>query len=211
MEYGKNSAFSPVYWRGCGPRRGGPSASQSSCRSTCAGLLRRCSCRGRGAEREREMWEKGIEKSWTVEHPMRYLWTNCTNPHCFPTGILTEAMSPHSENDCLRSSSLTFGSSPPTKTWSRRRSFAGRGRSEGDEAPIMGDDDVKGKGGERERERNSRWCWSSLRLSACPGIHRMRSLEREENWEKSRGKSLIRLRWSPNPNGPCQMNVASKE
>lgn len=24
-----------------------------------------------------------------------YLWTNCTKPHCFPTGIFTEAISPY--------------------------------------------------------------------------------------------------------------------
>lgn len=44
-----------------------------------------------------------------------YLLANCTNPHPFPIGIFTETISPYSEKGCLRSSSLTVGSSPPTK------------------------------------------------------------------------------------------------
>lgn len=43
-----------------------------------------------------------------------YLLANCTNPHPFPVGILTETISPYCKKGCLRSSSLTLGSSPPT-------------------------------------------------------------------------------------------------
>jgi hypothetical protein len=46
-----------------------------------------------------------------------YLFANCTKPQPFPTGILTEAISPYWENVCLRSSSETLGSSPPTNIY----------------------------------------------------------------------------------------------
>lgn len=43
-----------------------------------------------------------------------YLLANWTKPHAFPTGIFTETTSPNWEKGCLRSSSLTSESSPPT-------------------------------------------------------------------------------------------------
>ena len=48
-----------------------------------------------------------------------YLFANCTKPHPFPTGILTETISPYWENGCLRSSSETLGSSPPTNIYNK--------------------------------------------------------------------------------------------
>ena len=49
-----------------------------------------------------------------------YLWAKRTKPHCFPTGILTEVISPYCEKASFRSSSLTSGSSPPTNTFSSK-------------------------------------------------------------------------------------------
>lgn len=49
-----------------------------------------------------------------------YRWANCTNPHPFPTGILTERISPYWEKACLRSSSLAFGSSRPTNIYKKK-------------------------------------------------------------------------------------------
>jgi hypothetical protein len=46
-----------------------------------------------------------------------YLLPNCTKPHPFPTGILTETISPYWENGCLRSSAVALGSSPPTNIY----------------------------------------------------------------------------------------------
>ena len=46
-----------------------------------------------------------------------YLFANCTKPHPFPTGILTETISPYWENGCLRSSAVTLESSPPTNIY----------------------------------------------------------------------------------------------
>jgi len=46
-----------------------------------------------------------------------YLFANWTKPQPFPTGILTEAISPYWENVCLRSSSVTLESSPPTNIY----------------------------------------------------------------------------------------------
>lgn len=53
-----------------------------------------------------------------VENRYRfYLLANCTKPHPFPTGILTETISPYSENGSLRSSAVALGSSPPTNIY----------------------------------------------------------------------------------------------
>lgn len=46
-----------------------------------------------------------------------YLLANCTKPHPFPTGILTETISPYWEKGCLRSSEVALGSSPPTNIY----------------------------------------------------------------------------------------------
>lgn len=50
----------------------------------------------------------------STEEEEEYLLANCTNPHPFPIGIFTDTTSPNLEKGCLRSSSLTSESRPPT-------------------------------------------------------------------------------------------------
>lgn len=57
------------------------------------------------------------ERIVNAKETTKYRLANCTKPHPFPTGIFTETISPYCKKGCLRSSSLTFGSSPPTKIY----------------------------------------------------------------------------------------------
>jgi hypothetical protein len=64
------------------------------------------------------LWYYGVKCKDSDTLSQIYLFTNWTNPHCFPNGILTETRSPYFANAFLSSSSLTLGSSPPTYTYS---------------------------------------------------------------------------------------------
>jgi len=74
-------------------------------------------------EGNRVHYKDGIGELKCGKYGGSYLWANCTKPHCFPTGIFTEEISPYWEKVCLRSSSLTFGSSPPTNTYAYSKYF----------------------------------------------------------------------------------------
>lgn len=110
----------PVYLLDCGPKRDELFACQSLSHSASATPLQHYFWKG--------SWDiivmitlmkrlKGISMKRFEIVQNFYLLANWTKPQPFPTGILTEAISPYWENACLRSSSVTLGSSPPTNIY----------------------------------------------------------------------------------------------
>ena len=87
----------------------------SFCNASSALFLQKCSEWHRVVIAPSKIFRKML--SVNLQITPGYLFANCTNPHPFPTGILTETISPYWENGCLRSSSVTLGSSPPTNIY----------------------------------------------------------------------------------------------